>query len=99
MAASSPSTKNIVTYCLGDLHFMLDELPYGDFFEIEEDDVASIRETASQLHLRWDTAVKMNYLETFQRLCEDENLDATHLIFEALSKEKAYLVLFFLLTK
>ncbi|MBT7070219.1 MAG: class IV adenylate cyclase [Anaerolineae bacterium] len=75
------------TYRLGNLHFMLDELPYGNFFEIEGEDVERIRDIAQQLGLQWDAAVKMGYLGIFRRLCAGRDVDEKQLTFNALSKE------------
>ncbi len=78
--------KYRTTYSLGNFHFMLDELPYGNFLEIEGKDVESIQAIAQQLRLRWDAAVNMGYLGIFRRLCEGRDLDATQLTFEVVSE-------------
>jgi len=70
----------------GSLHIMLDELPYGNFVEIEGDSLESIREVASQLSLKWDTAIATSYHALFKRLCATHSdLDPTHLTFAALN--------------
>src|SRR5688572_13003245 len=38
-------------------HIMLDELPYGNFVEIEGETLELIREAAIQLNLNWDAAI------------------------------------------
>lgn len=76
--------KKRAVYELGDLHFMLDELPFGNFLEIEGPDVESILKVARDLHLEWSAAVDAGYLGIFRRLCEGRGLDETLLTFEAL---------------
>ena len=45
----------------------LDQMPYGNFLEIEGNPDA-IRSTADRLGLDWERRVLMNYLEIFSRL-------------------------------
>ncbi|HSK88358.1 MAG TPA: class IV adenylate cyclase, partial [Anaerolineales bacterium] len=59
--------KYRTTYDLHDTHIMLDELPYGNFIEIEGKTFDSIRLTADQLGLKWETAVGTSYLALFER--------------------------------
>jgi len=51
----------------GLVHIMLDELPYGKFVEIEGEAIETIRATAEQLHLNWETAVAASYHALFER--------------------------------
>lgn len=55
------------TLALAGARIMLDELPYGDFVEIEGE-AALIRHTAGLLQLRWETAIAQSYLGLFERL-------------------------------
>jgi adenylate cyclase class 2 len=90
--------KYRTTYALqpsdGFLHIMLDELPYGNFVEIEGETVDTIRAVAKQLNLSWEAAVATSYNALFERArgalnlsfqdlsfanFADINLDATHL--------------------
>lgn len=73
-------------YKLGDLHFMMDKLPFGNFLEIEGPNVASIQNVAHELHLNWSAAVKAGYLGILRRLCDGRELDETLLTFEALKE-------------
>jgi adenylate cyclase class 2 len=57
------------TYELEDTHIMLDELPYGEFVEIEGPGVDSIRLTATRLKLEWEAAADSGYLTLFKRFC------------------------------
>jgi adenylate cyclase class 2 len=61
---------------------MLDELPYGNFIEIEGESVEGIRMLARELYLDPDAAVTTSYHALFERAC-----DALKLTFEDLSFE------------
>lgn len=66
-------------------HVMLDELPYGNFVEIEGEGVDSIRAAADRLGLKWDRAVPTSYHILFDRLCaKHPELDPQELSFAAL---------------
>ena len=60
--------KYRATYELNETLIMLDELPYGNFVEIEGENVGSIRVSAQQLNLDWDTAVATSYNALFERV-------------------------------
>ena len=49
------------------VHVMLDELPYGNFVEIEGESSEMIREVANQLNLNWDAAIGTSYTALFER--------------------------------
>lgn len=59
--------KYRTTYELHQALVMLDELPYGKFVEIEAEAVDAIRAIASQLHLKWDTAIGTSYTALLER--------------------------------
>lgn len=73
------------TYELGDTHIMLDELPYGDFVEIEGPGVDSIQLTAIRLGLDMDAAVDAGYLSLYKRFAATRQLDPAQLTFAALT--------------
>lgn len=75
--------KYRTSYTLGDFHFDLDELPYGNFLEIEAKDIESIRLIANELSLQWDVAVKMGYLTILHHLREEGCVSAPELTFAA----------------
>ena len=81
--------KYRTTYQLDDFHIMLDEMPYGDFIEIEGDDVSAIRALAEKLSLNVDAAVKMSYLQIFDRLRSAGELRVRNLTFDEF-KAKIY---------
>ncbi len=80
--------KYRTTYTLGEIHFMLDELPYGNFFEIEGPDVETIQRIAHDLNLDWSAAIGDSYTGIFQRLCQKMDLDKTRLTFDALDGQE-----------
>ena len=69
------------TYRLGQLEIVLDELPYGNFCEIEGPDAETLQSTASLLGLDWDARIIESYLGLFWRLKASLNLAAEHLDF------------------
>lgn len=73
------------TYAMDSTHIMLDELPYGNFVEIEGPDTASIRALAVRLNLDFEAAIPASYLALFERLCTDRALDPSCLTFESLN--------------
>jgi adenylate cyclase class 2 len=76
------------TYELYDTHIMLDELPYGQFVEIEGESVDAIHNVANLLHLNWDVMVKAGYHALFERVAGKFNLEPSQLSFAALDKVK-----------
>jgi len=68
---------------------MLDELPYGNFVEIESENVELIREVAKQLNLNMGNAIPSNYHMLFTYLCTHyPKFDPTELSFKALQEMK-----------
>ena len=59
--------KYRTTYQWNETLTMLDELPYGNFVEIEGETGESICNTASQLHLNWENAIAASYHALFER--------------------------------
>jgi adenylate cyclase, class 2 len=65
----------------GFIHIMLDELPYGNFVEIEGETVDVIRTISNQLNLNWETAVATSYNALFDRARKALNLSLQDLSF------------------
>lgn len=63
-------------------HIMLDELPYGNFVEIEGESSELIREVALQLNLDWDAAIGTSYTALFDRVCKTLRFSFQDLSFE-----------------
>lgn len=76
------------TYEINDIHIMLDELPYGEFVEIEGESVEAIHAIADLLGLHWDRTVKAGYHALFERVAGKFNLEPSQLSFAALEKVK-----------
>lgn len=55
------------TFAWGDLEVVLDEMPYGDFVELEGPE-ASIRDAAGRLGLDWSQRITTNYLALMAHL-------------------------------
>ena len=70
------------TYCLDGVQVTLDELPYGDFVEVEGPDANSIRLVAERLGLCWQNRILMSYAALFERVRVSLNLPFRDLTFE-----------------
>jgi adenylate cyclase class 2 len=60
--------KYRTTYELNHTLIMLDELPYGDFVEIEGETAFQIRVVAEKLNIDWNTAIKRSYTSLFENV-------------------------------
>jgi adenylate cyclase class 2 len=69
------------TFVFGDVEVVLDEMPFGDFVELEGDE-ASIQATAAALNLDWSRRILANYLAIMAHLQEQFALDFNDLTFE-----------------
>jgi len=67
---------------LGDVQVMLDELPFGDFIEIEAPNNILIEGVAQMLGLNWSCAIGTNYLGLFEIVKSKLNLKFDDLTFE-----------------
>jgi adenylate cyclase class 2 len=73
--------KYRTTYEYKGTHIMLDELPYGNFIEIEGE-LETLRPIANELQLDWDKAIPASYHALFERLCKSRGLTFRDLTFE-----------------
>jgi len=73
--------KYRTTYQLGNVEVALDEMPTGDFLEIEGPDSESIKAAVNQLGLSWETRILDSYLVLFERLNARLGLDFRDLSF------------------
>jgi len=78
--------KQRTTYLLRNIHVTLDEMPYGNFIELEGPDAASIQAMAGELGLDWDARVLGSYLGLFGQVKEKLNLTARHLTFDEVAQ-------------
>lgn len=76
------------TYELHETHIMLDELPYGQFVEIESNDITAIKNVSNLLGLNWNAMVKAGYHALFDRVANKYGLESWNLSFEALNGVK-----------
>jgi len=67
---------------LGDVDVMLDELPFGDFVEIEAPNKTLIEGVAQMLGLNWSCGIGTNYLGLMQNARVNANLKFNDLTFE-----------------
>jgi adenylate cyclase class 2 len=76
--------KYRAVYELDDCHIMLDELPYGNFVEIEAEDTVAIRKLAGSLGLNFEAAVADSYLGLFEKYCQKRGWSQSTLTFDTL---------------
>jgi adenylate cyclase class 2 len=69
------------TFHYNGLEITLDELPYGNFSEIEGEDTERIRSTATILSLDWETRISASYLGLFEEVRRKRNLAVNNLSF------------------
>jgi adenylate cyclase class 2 len=80
--------KYRATYDLDGVHVMLDELPYGQFIEVEGENAETIHRITDLLGINWDVMVKAGYHALFERVTEKYNLEPSQLSFTALEDVK-----------
>ena len=68
------------TFTLGDLEIVLDEMPYGNFVELEGEESA-IKTAAADLRLTWSKRITNNYLGLMADLKRFHQLDFDDLTF------------------
>lgn len=61
-------------YSLGPIQVMLDELPFGNFVEIEGPTLQLVRGQAGRLGLAWSRRVRSTYLELLDQLRQQHSL-------------------------
>jgi adenylate cyclase, class 2 len=74
--------KYRTVYEIAGAHVMLDELPYGNFVEVEGEDTSDIREAAEELGLDWRATIETSYHSLFDRVRESLDLKLEDLSFE-----------------
>lgn len=74
--------KYRTTYLHNDVHILLDELPYGNFIEIEGPSPAQIHSINNVLRLDWNKRINDSYTVLFERLRKKMNLPFNDLIFD-----------------
>jgi adenylate cyclase class 2 len=74
--------KHRTTYEIDGLKVTLDEMPYGDFVEIEGPAASQIHDMAQDLGLDWNQSLPETYISIFRRMRELINLNFDDLTFE-----------------
>jgi adenylate cyclase class 2 len=69
------------TYDLDGVEIVLDEMPFGNFMEIEGPDPISIQDIASKLGLNWEVRCIESYMGLFQRVRQTRRLAFRDLTF------------------
>jgi adenylate cyclase class 2 len=70
------------TYLLDELEITLDEMPFGNFTEIEGNDPAQIQRTATKLALDWSARINSSYMVLFDQVRRNKNMTISNLTFE-----------------
>ncbi len=70
-------------YMLGEVEVSLDEMPFGNFCEVEGPDFESIKNTAALLALDWEKRSTLSYFALFNNLKEKLGLIMSDMTFEA----------------
>jgi len=76
------------------VHIMIDELPYGNFVEIEGENIDAIHATANKLNLDMQAAISSSYSALFEKIRQTLGLtfiDLTFANFEGLPSSPDYL--------
>lgn len=68
-------------YTLCDVLVTMDELPIGNFIEIEGTGGDSIREASQKLDLEWNTRITESYASLFRKACQAIESEAKNLTF------------------
>lgn len=75
--------KYRAVYDLAGVHVTLDEMPYGDFVELEGPDVQTIQLVNARLGLNWGRVVPASYTMLFEQLAQKKGLRMRDLTFAA----------------
>jgi adenylate cyclase class 2 len=73
--------KYRTAYDFGGVHVVLDEMPYGNFVEVEGPDSQSIHGVVDKLGLDWEKRILDSYLMLFERLRQKKGLSFRDLSF------------------
>lgn len=71
------------TYLLEDLEITLDEMPFGNFTEIEGGDSSQIQRIAARLALDWSARINASYMMLFEQVKKSKKMDIANLTFDA----------------
>jgi adenylate cyclase class 2 len=74
--------KYRTTFQLDGMEIVVDEMPFGDFTEIEGPDADQIQRLAEKLHLEWSARCKESYHQLFRIVRYNKQLLVGHLRFK-----------------
>lgn len=77
--------KYRTTYIYKECEIVLDELPFGFFIEIEGVSVETIKEVAADVGVKWENRITASYLELFENLRRNKNIQAQNILFSEFS--------------
>jgi adenylate cyclase class 2 len=77
--------KYRASYSLDNVEISLDEMPFGEFMEIEGMDTLHIRQMADKLNLKWENRSFLSYLHLFSQIKERLGLSIRDLTFDNFS--------------
>lgn len=81
--AISSYEKYRETHAFGETLVMLDELPFGDFVEIEGPSLQEVEQHARRLGLDWNRRVRRSYLDLFDQIRARLELPGSEASFQA----------------
>jgi len=70
------------TWLLDNLEVTIDEMPFGNFSEIEGNDPGQIQRSASKLALDWSARINSSYMMLFDQVRRSKNIAIANLTFE-----------------
>ena len=70
------------TFAIESSEVVLDELPFGNFAEVEGPDIEQITSLAERLNLEWERRVALNYIGVFEDLRQRMNLPFRNATFD-----------------
>lgn len=80
--------KYRTSYVIDKVEIVIDEMPFGDFVEIEGPNPASIQSVAEKIGLLWEARCTDSYIGLFGRLRQNRNLEFRDLTFANFEKVK-----------
>jgi adenylate cyclase class 2 len=78
--------KYRASYLLESCEISLDEMPFGDFLEIEGPDEAHIQNVSDTLELKWEYRSPLSYMRLFAQVKESLGISIRDLTFENFSE-------------
>lgn len=80
--------KYRASYMINDVEISLDEMPYGNFIEVEGPTEQTIQLIAKKLGMTWENRSSQNYMRLFETVKANLGLDMRDLTFEKFAEIK-----------